>query len=166
MNYNYSPAYSPKTSGSTGSNMYDRWGVEKNLDINITLFEGPTEGKDWTFHMLMTIVHESFIYADLDTKDYRDDGLLNNSNVSDKDKSDAGGLSDHYHHSKVRNEFIKSQWGSTQLFAMPAFEIMYEYSQKNGLNYTKFEVLSYMWAFEGGMQIDPKTGKLNGIIFK
>lgn len=74
----------------------------------------------------------------------------------------------HYDHVVVRDAALKAQveqksfLKSKYPFPSKSFAILRTISAKNNWVYTTNEIISQMWDYEGGLQINPKNGNYEG----
>jgi hypothetical protein len=97
----------------------------------------------WVFSRTMTLFHESFIHADLSSKDYLDDKKFNNSNITFKPK----GFEEQWqHHQVLFNNSGNTSWPGS------AFNGIKEVNSKFGQYYTNGQLKTMIWNYEGGKE--------------
>jgi hypothetical protein len=102
----------------------------------------------YEFNKAETILHETFMHAEMTVRDYYDDGKFNDSNISPKAKWLADNQSDHYQHKQSRiNEDLKGF--DNTLFPGTAYRVLLEVNKSIGTNYNAQEVKSRLLDYVG-----------------
>lgn len=153
---------------TTGSKTVSKENTQGGIDINISL---ATEGfgfEDKTLKLVKSVVHENFIHADLDTKDWLDDKKLNNSNLSDWTKKalPSGGLYNylkvHGDHYEVSYNYFRNQGSTTALWPAQAVKVLKTVAGSLGVKVTENQIKNKMWDFSGSLiVVDAQTGKVS-----
>jgi hypothetical protein len=117
------------------------------FDPSRTTMQNANDMAKGIFSRALTIFHESFIHADLDTKDFLDDKQLNNSNISPQIIKDAkyyGAGTETYQHSQV-------YWnGANDMWPGMASGGIQEANSNFGQFYTNKQLETMMWNYSGG----------------
>ncbi len=127
--------------------------VQKISQVNIlvTLYTGKGwQTNNYTFNRIITLFHESFIHVDLNTKDFLDDGWLNQSNMTTADKERASGIKNHYQHKHVMNDLESGKTNSTSLWPNQAYSVFKSIAKEWNLGYSDEYIWKSMWNFSGG----------------
>lgn len=153
-----------KVNKNGGGETETNYKYDDNINVigtktTVTLFTGKgwqTENEN--FNRAITIFHESFIHGALDAADYIDNKRLDHSNITLPEKEGAAMIEMHYHHSKVRLDFLKKGYKSTNLFPVQGYLGLVTVATSMKLNLTTLQIQSAMWNFSGGLNLDPATG--------
>jgi hypothetical protein len=157
-----------KAGGQTGKTFdYDKTHVGALITVNVFKGKG-WESDNETFNKLNTIAHEVFIHATSKSNDFLDDCIFNSSNIQKEVVRIMGLTSVHYDHESVRRAAIKAQTdkGSFLLSEYPwpskGYSVLKTINQKQGWGFTNNEIMSKMWDYSGGLNIDPEDGTYKG----
>ncbi|MBS3921726.1 MAG: hypothetical protein KGZ37_01085 [Nitrosarchaeum sp.] len=163
INVNYASG-----TGTTGSNTESKENTQGGIDINISLAKEGFGFSDKTLNLVKSITHESFIHADMDTKDWLDDKKLNNSNLSEWTKKNLPDgslysyLKKHGQHYEISRTFFLNQNNTTALWPSQALQVLKTVSANLGVKVTDNQIKSSMWNFTGSLiVVDPQTGKVS-----
>ncbi len=128
------------------------------VDINISLAqEGYGFGDNKTLNLVKAITHESFMHADMGTKDWLDDKKLNQSNLSSWTKSHLSSgvlyseLKAHGDHYELSRNYLLGQTNSNSLWPNQAFQLLKTASSDLGNKFTDAQIKSVMWNFSGSL---------------
>lgn len=160
VDLNYNAQSFDKDKGGETSKSVDASGRGQiTVSVNSNFYEktvnglvGEAVGKIGTFF------HESFIHADLHTKDFLDNKKFDYSNISSSVKN-AVGDSRHYHHYKVLQEFVNKGYNSGNLWPLNAFNGMKEINDALKVYKSDQEMLNEMWNYNGGIELDEAANK-------
>ena len=145
--------------GSTGSETGAKKNTQGGVDINVSVAQEGFGFSNKTLSLVKAITHESFIHADLFTKDWLDNKKLDNSNISAWSKNTPGMTNAHIHHLEISKIFYQNQNNQTVLWPAQGLQVLKSVSANLGLNNTDNQQKSGMWNFNGSyIYIDPKTG--------
>lgn len=122
------------------------------VDVNKKNATGFTSFKDITFSRTMTFFHESFIHADLDTKDYLDNGKFDNSNISAEVKRDAF-YPIHFQHYQVLYDYHDKGYNTKNLRLLNAFYGLKEVNGKRNAYQSDNKMFQQMWNYQGGIKL-------------
>jgi RHS repeat-associated protein len=129
------------------------------VDIQVNLSKKGFGFDNGTLSLVKSIVHESFIHADMGTKDWLDDKKLNNSNISEWTKNTQGLTEAHIDHMEVSRIYYQNQNNNTSLWPAQALQLLKTVSSNLGIKATDNFIKSKMWGFNGSyIDVDPKTG--------
>ncbi|MDF7820192.1 hypothetical protein P1X15_21410 [Runella sp. MFBS21] len=139
----------PETSGTTEGKK-----TTNRVEIKVAIDNDPTRT---VFSKLVTIFHESFIHAENTALDFKDDKKLNNSNLrlTQQQKDNVMGLTNHFQHVKVRDDYTKNGIGAqnSNLWPEQALRGIIEANKSIGVNYSVEFVFKHMWSYEGGLDV-------------
>jgi RHS repeat-associated protein len=145
--------------GSTGSEAGAKQNTQGGVDINVSVAQEGFGFSNKTLSLVKAITHESFIHADLFTKDWLDNKKLDNSNISDWAKNTQGMTNAHIHHLEISKLFYQNQSSQTGLWPAQGLQVLKTASANLGLNNTDNKLKNSMWKFNGSyINIDPQTG--------
>lgn len=159
VNYNAHSFKDPDYGGYTGR-FVDGYGRGQiNVTINSDFDSKTTEGlvKE-AFGKVSTLFHESFIHADLSTKDYLDNKKFDYSNISDAVKK-AAVYEPHYQHYQVLIDYMKNGYNTGNLWPGAAFNGMKQLNDILKVFPSDQTMLNEIWDYSGGIQLD-ENGKV------
>ena len=118
--------------------------VTKQDDKNITVYL--TDEYKSEFNKAQTVLHETFMHAEMFVQDYKDDKKFNKSNISAEAMDMASGQKEHFQHKQSRINEERQGFDNT-LFPGAAYRISLKINEslKAGYNpkQVKFKLLDY-----------------------
>jgi hypothetical protein len=144
--------------------------ASKDNDANgngLNIFVDIYKGKGWTsdnevWNKVISICHEMFLHTSSKASDYLDNCELDKSNIPNSVTKTMGLLKTDFDHVAVREAAIKAQIdkGSFLKSQYPwpgkAYAVLTTVSKKSKWSFSKEEIISQMWNYNGGLYIDKK----------
>lgn len=147
LTYDAKNLESPGVAGVTKSNI-----SKTGVNFSVTMDTDPGRSD---YDRIDTFFHESFTHVDLSSKDYLDDRKLNYSNLSLTNSQIRRAYStNHYHHIKVADDFLKYKYQSPHLWPAAAMEGLQEANRILKLKMSDASILQKMWKYEGGINFN------------
>jgi RHS repeat-associated protein len=155
LNYGAANLANTHEGGETSASIGANGRAEINVTLNTQTREdvGIKSSADDIFDKASSFIHESFIHADLDTKDYLDNGKFDNSNIDPSIKYSADPRQ--WQHSQVYNNYIRTgSYNIGRMWPDQAYDTLQEINQKNQNGRTPQQVVNLLWNYSGGVKLD------------
>jgi hypothetical protein len=159
IDLNYKAESLPKGQGGETRNSYVEGSrAQISVVVNSNYYEKTESGLiNESFGKVITFFHESFIHADLDTKDFLDNKRFDHSNISQNVKN-AAAYTAHHQHYQVLMDYMKNGY-SNSLWPGEAFNGLKDLNEVLKVFPTDQALLNEMWNYSGGIQLD-NNGKV------
>jgi hypothetical protein len=152
INLQYSLNASEERSKVSPPSMNEQGGI----DISIEIARSSYGSKNVLFNLTKAITHESFIHADLNTKDFLDNRKMDESNLGIY--KGYGKHSDHYF---VSRAYGNNRTNSNSLWPSQGERVLIRANNILNVGLTGNQINSIMWSFSGTrINVDPTSGKI------